>query len=531
MTSIPIKFRTGTLFSADDDLGVGEPVFDPASGRFGIGHGEISPRYYPSVDMRGDLVMSYNTKLRMKYPNLKDSYAGWDGENFVVNMNGVDVLVINRLGIRINGLLSSNSNPSSYFSGDAGLSELLFPFFSSKTLLANFGRPIMAAVDSNSQFKTYRSAKTFATTFGSFSRNAPATYTNQFGNRVLASIDEPRVTYFVRSKKCRGLHIEPTSTNLISYSYDLTKAVTNNLSLTQLYQRDFQRRGYSVPYTFDAGTTNGEHRIIFSITGNVTLPFCASHIFKALPFAGTQRFTLYVSDGSRSNVFGINCNVTGSIVTFDSNLIIGNGVVSNLEIENLNDGFYRIKIAGTVNPSGSNSNAPLSLVFSTLPPSGANLSYTPSGITGNWGLITDFQCEQRSIHTSYIPTNGGPVTRPADTLSLNLSNFKYTFEEGMFEFGFRGSESPIGAIVYALTDGLGNRTEFYIANKDTSNITIGQRVISNYSTISNNTNFTSVPLSKGTFTYNYTNIDPSYTALVVDGSTGFQGTVNLISYE
>jgi hypothetical protein len=547
-TGIPTKFVTGRVFLPEDNLGIGQGVWDnthPIRHRFGVGSGGVNPRWYPSVDTTGNMFLNYNTLIKSEYDGYGDHGFGFEGTDFVVRMNGTVVLRLNTLGAQLNGALTQTAADPEYLPSHSGLAELLFPLFTDKTLIAQFNRPAVAGIDATNKFRAYRDINTFLVDFNStFIRGGNSDvglvrFVDYLGNYSQILGSQPRIQYGSRTKKCLGLLIEPAATNLITQSFNFPAwSGSTGITFTQENNAIWATKGLNRPFYFIETSNSGEHSGSQPFSSDVTLPTSVSFFYQARSFTGTRRFTLFVSNSDRSHIFGITLDATSNgAPIFNSNRVVGNGVLSNYEIEDIGNGIYRIKITGVINPVGATGSSSNVLTIASLGDTSgnSNLSFTPGPNTGNWCLWGDAQVEQNPFCTTYIQTANSTMTRGADILSLNLTNFRYSNIDGIFNIKFRANPNiKQDTVIFSLqSNDKTTRIDYYIAAINTSagTFTIGTKQYQPSTTTVVNTNYATLNIARSDLTIAYSNILQGLTRAVISGETGLRATVSLLSYE
>jgi hypothetical protein len=546
MSSIPIKAKTGHSFLSQDELGIGQFVWDhahPIVHRFGFGSGDINPRFYPGVDKLGNVYMLPGTFLKPQDSNLPDHTLGFDNGDLVFKAYGKEVFRANQLGLQVSGAVAQTAANSEFLPSQTGLAELLFPLLATnKTLLLQLTRPAIAAVDTANKFYAYRSVTAFLQDFnGSLTRGGSADVGSirQVGgdlNYQTVLGNQPRITYSFSTGKCLGLLIEAAATNAAPQSADLANWPTKtSIAVTAEPNTQWSAKGLNTPVYFVESQTTSEHSFSQNVTLNPAQSIALSAFFQAKPSSVQHALSLFLATPDRSQVFGVNITVgTNGIPTVSSNRLGGNGSVTTTELENVGSGIYRIKITGVLNGQ-SNTPAGLQLVIASLGSTAGNtsLGFTPGANDGNWCLLGDVQAEQGAVVTSYIQTGLTALTRNRELLTLDLTKTKYSPVEGLFEFGFRGHKTlTVGTVLFTLTNASRSiGIDYYIASVDGTNYTIGSNLYQSGQATISNPSVAVIPILRSKLTITYANLPSGLTQFLVDGSRGFTGTVNLISYE
>jgi hypothetical protein len=542
-----MKVMTGRQFLEQDELGIGQLVWDntdPVSHRIGGGSGAVSARFYPGVDSFGSLYLDKQALIKTVDPTYRDNGFGFDGGDVVIRIQGTVIARFSSIGLSLSGGLTQAAADPQYLPSRTGLAELLFPLFTDKTLIAQFNRPAFAGVDKNNLFHAYRDFPSFLYDFnGSFARGGTADigfvrYVDKNRKYIRATGNQPRITYSFTTGKCRGLLIEPGTTNLLIQSYNLTAWPTiNNIVVNLEDNPDWSSKGLNKPFSFVESSNVAEHSIAQNYTAPPAATISLSMYFEAKPFTGTRQFTLFAANPDRSQIFGANFTVgSSSAPVFNSTRNVGNGSLASYEVEYIGNNIYRIKVIGVLNPADGSGPGTYQVFFGSLGDTNGNTSlvFSPGANTGNWCLIGDAQAEQNVRVTSYLQTTTATVTRGADILTLDLSHYHFSTIEGSFDVNFQTSGvAPLNAVIFSLTDAAQTtRVDYVIGAIDsTKTIYTINSVVTRPGAATVTTALGTVNVAKSKLTISYANLVAGLTQLIIDGSKGFIGTFSLISYE
>ena len=272
-----------------------------------------------------------------------------------------------------------------------------------------------------------------------FSRGSVATRINPEGLIETITSGQSRLNYPLVNgvvKGCPHYLLEPSRTNLIPYSEDFTqwsfKTGVSVLS-NEIISVDGNLNGSKIETT-----ANGSRYV----GNNYTLS------------TGDNTFSVFAKKGINNWIY-LNVVKDGTNnwnYTFDlDNGLIGQSNSSaystTAKIEDYGNGWYRCSISANVTTAG---------VF-TARIYCADRASDVSTIVGSNIYIYGAQLEEGSFATSYIPTNGTPVTRSVET--ANGAGDASTFND---------SEGVLMAEISALSDDLINR-RITISDNSTSN--------------------------------------------------------------
>jgi len=215
---------------------------------------------------------------------------------------------------------------------------------------------------------------------------------------------------------CGSWLFEPQSTNLITYSEDLSTYSTTNVTVSATTEKS--PINSVAPFLITETPASNQHFIggnFISLNGNNTI-FC---------------FVKNVSLGRYFKIWGFGLGALNEAVIFDTNTeTIYEPPTSNVyvggsaKLEDYGNGWFRCSI--TINTTTTNSLA-IGLI-NTVTGFGNN---TYLGDITKSVLITGIQVEQQSYATSYIPTSGTSVTRNQDVCTNGGSLASINSTEGV----------------------------------------------------------------------------------------------------
>jgi hypothetical protein len=208
-------------------------------------------------------------------------------------------------------------------------------------------------------------------------------------------LNVPRLTYQNGGGGCPSLLLEKQSTNLCTYSEDLSNGVytQSNVSVT------------ANTTTSPDGTSNAD-----TITSSAASPQLIS---PAVSFASSTNVSLFVKYVSQKYVQLFSGGAFGDYVNFDieSGAVGSNGgTTTNAQIQSFGNGWYRV--SATFGGYTGATTGRIGFVDSLSAGWNALTSTTSKSIYA-WG----FQIEASSYPTSYIPTTSSSATRVADACS------------------------------------------------------------------------------------------------------------------
>ena len=234
---------------------------------------------------------------------------------------------------------------------------------------------------------------------------------------LTAAINAARFTSNPVSSVSLGLVVEPSSTNLQTYSQDFTNAVWNKSGCSITTAANIAPDGTQTAQLLVENTaTNVDHRIRISgitktanqvLVNEVYIKPYGRYVILSMENAGTGLYTSFDVVNNLYNDFASGAGWTRGVTTITP---VGNG-------------WYRCSISGTTDTSLSVNNR---IGLSNTYPGVAQQTYTGNGYSGVyvWGSQLE-----GPVLTSYIPTTTAQVTRAADTPLLAIDTW-YTTTQG-----------------------------------------------------------------------------------------------------
>jgi hypothetical protein len=253
------------------------------------------------------------------------------------------------------------------------------------------------------------------TTTGATDYNATTTQIHREYAPTLqtAAINAARFEYSATDGESMGTSlgclIEGQSTNLISYSDDITNAWWGKSFID----------AYSGAAVGPTGTLNSG-LIVASATYNPNHYLQRTGI--ATTVSTTYTYSLYVKSAGVTNFAILTFQNTSPFTQFgyaNVNLATGtiSGSIGSATIDSVGNGWYRVSVSGAALTTVSNTRL-------WIQDSAGNALHTPNGYDGL--LVAGQQFEASSHCSSLISTSGSTVTRAADSLSLATADIGYT---------------------------------------------------------------------------------------------------------
>ena len=249
-----------------------------------------------------------------------------------------------------------------------------------------------------------------------FTRASTATRCNDKGLIETVVSGAPRIDYDPVTLACKGLLIEESRTNLLTYSAQFDNAAWTKSNCTVTANAATAPDGATTADTLVENTSNAAH---FVQQGPITTVGTTTYTASVFAKAGTRtkfEFLAYIG----SVPYNIGFDLSNG-TTFASTL--GGNTATSYSITAVGGGWYRCKITQTADATATS-------YFRCALNNGTVSTYTGDGTSGIyiWGA----QLEAGSFPTSYIPTTSAQVTRAADTATMTGANFSswYRQDEG-----------------------------------------------------------------------------------------------------
>jgi hypothetical protein len=237
------------------------------------------------------------------------------------------------------------------------------------------------------------------------SRASSASYIDQTGTIKTAPTNVARYNFSPLNQEIDSkLLLEPSSTNLFTYSEDITNAAWTKTNISTTSNSIASPDGTTTADIFYETSATGIHFLSRSLATTANLIYTFSVFIKAKEYTYG---VIEISDGQNTaNYFRANYNlVTSTISNFTSNGLLY--AISSDIVPYLN-GWYRLSFTYKIT-NGSSTSTAFSIYLKD------NTSRVGDGVSGLyiWGA----QFEQNNSATNYIKTTSSQVTRSADVYS------------------------------------------------------------------------------------------------------------------
>ena len=309
-------------------------------------------------------------------------------------------------------------------------------------------------------------------------RNTVATRVNENGLIEEVASNVPRLDY--SDGTCPSLLLEPTATNLITYSEDFSNAawIKDNVSVVS---GQVSPKGDTSAFKLVEDTSTSQH---YQKTGNITITTSTDYSISVFAKDNGSKFA--IRDGSSDSYISVDLS-TGTILDSSG---------TDAKIKSLSNGWYKVSLSYL---STSTICAVQLMTLSSSYVSGTPwVAYTGDGTSGVY--IYGAQLEENSSATSLINTVGTTQTRVADTASGSGNSTVINSSEGVLYAEISGFENDTSFRTISLSDGTVSNQIQLLYSGDTNVIrvildsnSIGQ-VDFNY-TMTNGTNYNKIAFS------------------------------------
>ena len=268
-------------------------------------------------------------------------------------------------------------------------------------------------------------------------RNSVATRVNENGLIEEVASNVPRLDY--SDSGCPSLFLEPTATNLITYSEDFSQSVWAKNSVGSA-----SSPVVTLNYATSPDGTQNASRLQLEVSGSSSSDKSFLENTQTLDGSSTYTLTFYIKSNN-----GVNQNLI-----FLKNSVSGNAITATNE-------WVRVEQAFS---SDSTFNRGFGLMAL------GNIQQSVDVII--WGA----QLEQQSYVSSYIKTAGTVQTRVADTASkTGVTNLIGQTEGVLFvDFKFKGLPNNVSSMPISINGSGSNEAYIYI---DVNNTVYGQFVV------------------------------------------------------
>jgi hypothetical protein len=291
------------------------------------------------------------------------------------------------------------------------------------------------------------------------SRNGTATYFDKDGLLKTALANEPRLE-FNTDGTFKGVLVERAATNLILRSEEFENVYWSKINLNADTKINSPTNDLTANELFSDNSDSIKYITSLSIAG-----FVAN-----IP----RRFSIFIKKTAlRYCLIGVersNMIFTSFLIDLDEKTFIQSTVneaarADNGLLEEISNGWYRFSFDGRRNSDGILRIYTSFSDQSTFGDDGFGL-HSFQGIESSMGIVFGAQLETGSVATSYIPTLGSQVTRPADLIQRTNAQDLIGQTEGSLYYEFIHTSFNQNAGIFGLTN-----------NSDAANKRVGFRYL------------------------------------------------------
>jgi hypothetical protein len=257
-----------------------------------------------------------------------------------------------------------------------------------------------------------------------FTRSTSATRVNKDGLIEVVTNNKPRIDFLNDSNG--ALLLEPTRTNLITYSEDFTQGywIKNNITIN------------SNSVISPDGSLNATKLVEDNVSNSTFRLRSGGH-----STSGDNTLSIFVKAAERKWIFFRENGETGAFAYFnvEDGTIGQSSSAENIEIKNFGNGWFKISFKDSLTFVGVDIRIALQ--------DGVN-QYNGDGTSGVyiWGA----QIEQGSYATSYIPTQGATATRVDETCEQTPPSGIIGQTEGSIFAEFKSLNSVTNLILWMI---------------------------------------------------------------------------------
>ena len=304
-----------------------------------------------------------------------------------------------------------------------------------------------------------------------FIRGGIGTRVNKNGLIETLSANQPRFDYDPISGECKGLLIEESRTNMLTYSIPSSgtwSSINTDITSNSIISPDGTQNASLVK-----GSTTALSTKYINLNSSITSGQTYTQTFFVK--AGTTNYVqIAPSTGFSSNYANFELIGNGRI---------GNSTVSSAFIQAFPNGWYRIGVTETATStvSGRMLLSTASSLTSTRLPSIIPYSFYVWGAQLELGVPPS--TFPASYASSYIPTSGSTVTRNPDLVSIEGTKFSSWYNQTEGTFLYNGTlpfvtNDPTSRVMYGVSNGFSFSNSIY-AIKPASSLAMSINVIGN----------------------------------------------------
>ena len=358
-----------------------------------------------AVDTSADTIFSNNRKIKMGSDKLQLYHDSSDNHSYIKESGSGDLLI---QGTQIKLQDASGTDYIRAFTGGA---VYLHNAGNSKFETTSTGVHVTGEVSASQDYPDLKPRLdfNFAATKKldpriTYYRTGPASFTDEFGKVVLVGDNTPRFDHDPLTGESKGLLIETTRTNLLSYSvpnsaWNLSQAtITENAGIAP--------DGTNTAVLHSDNNTNNQHLLYTTATVSDATNYVITSYLKQ-PSSNSRRYYSMTIHGLGYIIFDVQ---TGTVHN-----VSGTGI-QDATITAVGNGWYRAKAHYVTTSTTGN------IYWLPIADNGSDVVYTGAS-TAQGMLVWGCQLEQATYETSYIPTFGSTAIRGYEQTVVDREDF------------------------------------------------------------------------------------------------------------
>ena len=389
------------------------------SGQFAIRMGSSQTTAF-TVDTNADTIFANNRKIKMGSDKLQLYHSSSDNHSYITESGSGDLLI---QGTQIKLQDASGTDYIRAFTGGA---VYLHNAGNSKFETTSTGVHVTGEVSASQDYPDLRPRLDF--NFAAekkldprivYYRTGPASFTDELGKVVLVGDNTPRFDHDPLTGESKGLLMEITRTNLLSYS--IPDSNWNLAQSTITENAGIAPDGTNTAVLHSDNNTNNQHLLYTTATVSNATNYVITSYLKQ-PSSNSRRYYSITIHGLGYIIFDVQ---TGTVHN-----VSGTGI-QDATITAVGNGWYRVRAHYVTTSTTGN------IYWLPIADDGVNVVYTGTS-TAQGMLVWGCQLEAATYETSYIPTNGSTATRGNEHAVIDgedFTDFYNTLESSVLAVG------------------------------------------------------------------------------------------------
>ena len=268
-----------------------------------------------------------------------------------------------------------------------------------------------------------------------YRRTGSASFTDEFGKVVIVGDNAPRFDHDPTTRECKGLLLEESRTNLLSYSIPDSSWQVSQATITE--NAGIAPDGTNTAVLHSDNNTSNQHLLYTTATVSSGTNYVVTSYLKQ-PSSNSRRYYSLTIHGLGYIIFDIQ---NGTVHNSSGTGIQGASITA------VDNGWYRVKAHYITNNTNGN------IYWLPIGDDGTSVVYTGAS-TAQGMLIWGCQLEASTFETSYIPTFGSTATRGKDLAEIDGEDFTDFFNqtEGTINCAYWLGNDNSGMRVFQIND-------------------------------------------------------------------------------